>query len=203
MKRNPRHRGRPRNGILGRLAAEKKKSITALCLVAIMALMWIRVLIKGSPGKAEGSPAAGGTVVDTEPTEKVKVSFIELPEVTGRNDVITRDFFACDRWQEFRIDADSKKPVGNGEVSSITEDGIEETIGRVAKEMELQVVESGDNPHVQINDRLLSVGGILPVSYGGKKYEFEVVRIEGEEVQMRYEGIDVVLRLAQPAGETG
>ena len=54
MKQNPKNNGNGANRLFSQLAAEKKKTICALCLIAVMALMWARLLGKK---KLEGAKA--------------------------------------------------------------------------------------------------------------------------------------------------
>ena len=42
-------------GLFGPLAAEKKKTVVASCLIAVMAIMWIRVFTKQAPEAAEAA----------------------------------------------------------------------------------------------------------------------------------------------------
>jgi hypothetical protein len=47
---------------------------------------------------------AAGTaqeVTESQTNSELKISFIELPKVKGRNDVLTRDFFVVDDWLDF------------------------------------------------------------------------------------------------------
>ena len=46
MKQNMTNNSTGARKVLERLAEEKKKSVTALCLISVMAFMWIRVLTK-------------------------------------------------------------------------------------------------------------------------------------------------------------
>ena len=52
MKRNARNKSRGANRLFSHLAAEKKKSVLALCMISLMAFMWIKVLSGKGPQKA-------------------------------------------------------------------------------------------------------------------------------------------------------
>ena len=99
------NRGGLVKGLFGPLMAEKKKVVVASCLIAVMAIMWVRVLTKQAPQAAEAALTTEKLNEIGSSNQELKVSFIELPQVAGRNDVITRDFFASDDWRQF----DSKK----------------------------------------------------------------------------------------------
>ena len=109
--------------VLDRLTEEKKKSVTALCLIAVMAFMWIRVLTKKTPEGAEAAPVTEQSSTENTSDQKYRVSFVELPKIAGRNDVIVRDFFASDGWQHF-ID-EERRPDGIEEVSIVSTNGNE------------------------------------------------------------------------------
>ena len=122
------------------------------------------------------------------------LSFIELPKVKGRNDVLTRDFFAVDSWQGFMRGGNSN---GFGEVSFVSKNGSEEVVKRVAEKLKLEAIVSGQNPRAFINDKLLSVGDKLFVRDGIDMYECEVTEIEETEVFIRCGEAEITLRLKQ------
>ena len=55
MQQNLKNNGQRANRLAGRFAAEKKKMVIALCLIALMVFMWVRVLGKKGPQGAEAS----------------------------------------------------------------------------------------------------------------------------------------------------
>ena len=185
MKQNVRGDGKGANRVFSRLAAEKKKSIVALCLIALMGFMWVRVLLRKTPKSAE---AAVGQEEVKSGTSELKISFIELPEVAGRNDALTRDFFAADDWQSF---------MSGGEVNVVSRDGDEEIIKRVAEKLKLEAIGLGKNPQAFINDKLLAVGDKLLVVDGADTYECEVVGIEEKTVSIRCGEAEITLKLTQ------
>jgi len=185
MKQNVRNDGKGANRLFSRLAAEKKKGVVALCLIALMGFMWVRVLLRKTPESAE---AAMGQEEVKPNTSELKISFIELPEVAGRNDALTRDFFAVDDWQSF---------MSGGEVSVVSRNGDEEIARRVAKKLKLEAIGLGKNPQAFINDKLLAVGDKLLVADGVDTYECEVVGIEEKTVFIRCGEAEITLKLTQ------
>ena len=88
--------GSRQNRIFEQLAAEKKKTITAICLIAVMAFMWVRVL-GGKTGDEAQAALTNATAANKQSnSEPLKITYIDLPVVKGRNDVLNRDFFAVD-----------------------------------------------------------------------------------------------------------
>jgi hypothetical protein len=190
MKQNVRNDGKGANRVFSRLAAEKKKSIVALCLIAVMGFMWVRVLLKKTPESAEAAARQDEVKPDTSASNsELKISFIELPKVAGRNDVLTKDFFAVNDWQDF---IDGKK-----EVSVVSRDDDEEIVERVTEKLKLEAIALGKNPQAFINDKLLSVGDKLLVAEGVDTYECEVVGIEEKTVSIRCREAEITLKLTQ------
>ncbi len=194
MKQNVRDNSSGPNRIMSRLAAEKKKTITALSLIAVMVFMWVKVLGGKTPQSAEATLMAQKANLDTSRVNsELKISFIELPKVKGRNDVLTRDFFAADGWQVMR----------GGEVNVVSKDGSEGVVTRIAKKLNLEAIGLGKNPQAFINDKLLSVGDKLLVRDGVNTYECEVIGIEENTVSVRYGEVEIQLKLAQENERTG
>ncbi len=171
------------NRLVGRLAAEKKKTVTALCLIVLMIFMWARVLGKKNPETAAASQRKENVDKDVlGSNEELEISFIELPKIPGRNDVLTRDFFAPNGWRNFI--RDEKNP-GNKKVNVFSKGGNEEVVRRVAELLNLEAIGLDGNPQAFINGKLLSVGDKFLVKDGGNKYECEVVGIEENVVVIK------------------
>jgi len=177
--------------LLGRLAAEKKKGITAVCLIMVMVFMWSRVLLNKKVQSADASIVTGETA-GTGSKEGTKISFIELPGVKGRNDVINRDSFAVDNWTDFvRTTGGS---YGKDGKRNVTDDEAAEPI---AEKMKLEVIEVDKIPRAFINGRLLSEGDKFFVEYGNGTCECKVAKIERNAVIVKCGESEVRLNLAQ------
>ena len=184
------------NRLMSQLAVEKKKAVIALCLITIMAFMWIRVLGGKTPQAAEAEPT-GREVTGEQSNSKLKISFIELPNVKGRNDVLNRDFFTVNSWQEFLRDGQGRRLGDIEEVNVVSRNGSEEIARRIAEKLKLEAIELGENPLCFINNKLLSVGDKLLVRDGVNAYECEVIGIEETEVFIRYADSEIRLKLTQ------
>jgi len=196
MRQNARKNGSSAIRLLNQLAAQKKKTVLALCLITLMAFMWIRVLTRAEPQAAEAGLMAEQINVKTQSESESKISFVELPKVEGRNDVIARDFFASDGWQDF-VDGKGQKSVGVEEVDIASKDGDQEVIRRVAEKLKLEAIVSSENPLAFINDEVLRVGEKMLVGDGIDRYECEVVEIKENVVVMRCRESRITLKLTQ------
>ncbi len=189
--------GKSSNGakrIINHLAAEKKKTMLAVCLVLLMAFMWVRVFFRKTTA-VEGAVVSGQTQEENSSNPVLKVSFIELPEVVGRNDVITRNFFASNGWKSFN--GREKNVVSIEEVNVVPGDVMEKVIKKVVQKLKLEAIWIGENPRAYINDKVHSIGDTLFVSEGADKYECEVVAIEDNTVVIRCGNAEVKLKLTK------
>jgi len=182
--------------LFGQLAAEKKKAVTASCLIAVMAFMWVRVLSKEAPEAAEGALVTEQLNMEGALEQESKISFVELPKVAGRNDVITRDFFASNGWRQFDGGKGRNLAVIE-EVNIISKDGNEEVIKKVAKKLKLEAIVLSTNPRAYINNKVMSVGGKVLIVEGVDTYECEIVAIEENTVVMKCREAEITLRITQ------
>jgi len=188
------------NRLVSRLAAEKKKTVTALCLIALMIFMWARVIGKKAPVTAEAAQRKenmGQDVLDSN--EELNISFIELPKIPGRNDVLTRDIFAANGWSNFIRNEENPD---NKEVGVFSKDGNEEIVRLIAQKLKLEAIGLDGNPQAFINGKLLSVGDKLLVRNGGNKYECEVVEIAENVVVIKCGEAEIRLKVMKPVEVT-
>jgi hypothetical protein len=189
--------GRLAKGLFRPLAAEKKKAVAASCLIVVMAILWIRVLTNNGPETAEAVLTAEQLNVEDTSTQKLNVSFIKLPQVAGRNDIITRDFFASNDWRQFKGDKKHNLAVIE-EVNVVSKNGNEEVIRKVAEKLKLEaIVVLGNNPRAYINNKVMSVGDNLLILDGIDTYECEVIEITENKVVIKCREAEVVLKLTQ------
>jgi hypothetical protein len=193
MKQGVKNNGNGTNRLVSRLAAEKKKTVTAFCLIALMVFMWARVLSKKTPAIAA---ALGPEDVVSGSDSELNISFIELPKVAGRNDVLTRDFFAAGGWKDFIRDGEGSNVAGT-EVSVVSKDGEEEIVRKVAEKLKLEAIGLDGNPQAFINNKLLSVGDKLLVRDGGNTYECEVMAIEENVVLIKCGDAEITLKVTK------
>jgi len=195
MKQNVANTANTINRFLAQLTGARKKTVLAFCLIAVMAFMWVRVLKRHAPDAAQASLTTQKENLNGQENLQPKISFIELPKVSGRNDVITRDFFNSARWRGFIKDREEKNLVGYKEVSVTWNDDRQEVLIKIAGKLKLEAVELGENPRAFINGRLLSVGDKLHLKDRHDCYECEVVRIEQDLVLIKCAEVEITLRL--------
>lgn len=184
-----RHNFTDKNGkagkIMSQFAAQKKKSAVAVILIVVMAFMWFKVLKSESPKstRADVLSSAAGSQAQQSSSE-LKVSFVKLPFVPGRHDVLSRDFFRMD-----------PAMFGSAEQVNFLPSSGGDNVKRIAEMLRLDAIVTGAEPEAFINDKLLKVGEIIIVPDGVKKYECEVTAIEENLVVVKVEGTEVELKL--------
>lgn len=196
MKRNLQNNVSGANRASGRLAIDTKKAVFALGLIAVMVFMWVRVLTRKGPQSAAASSVAEEIkLIGQSDTESLKLSFIELPKVKGRNDVLARDFFTVKNWQDFLREG---KGVGNRrEVDVVSRNGNEEVARKIAEKLKLGAIVMGKNPRAFVNDKLLAVGDKMLIQDGVNIYECEIVEIEEKTVLLRCGQAEIRLKLRE------
>lgn len=195
MGHNVRNNSNRTKRLISQLAAEKKKTVTALCLIGVMAVLWIRVLGKKAPESA-GADIAAEPVNNEVPSDpEFIISFLELPKVAGRNDVINRDFFDSENWRHF-IEGQRKR-MGFEEVKILSSNGNEEVMRTLAEKLKLEAILVSDNPQAFVNGDLIEVGDKMLIGDGVEAFECEVVTIEENTVVMKCREAKIILKLEQ------
>jgi hypothetical protein len=195
MKANLKNTGSAVKRFLSRAGAEKKKTLIAFCLISVMVFMWARVLGKKTSEGPTSAKAAHGPTTGL-PNAASKVSFVELPKARGRNDRLTRDFFASNGWKDFLRSSGQSDSGRVQEVNIVSKGSSEEVARRIAEKLRLEAIVLGESPQVFINDKLLKVGDRLPVKDGLNTYQCEVVGMAKNTVFVRCGKVEIKLKLA-------
>jgi len=181
--------------IVDRLTGDGKKTAVAVGLLALMAFMWVRVLLGHRPDAAGASPESSAE--RSQPARNVvKARFIELPEVPGRNDSIASDFFTVH--DRARFQKETPRTTGTAtEVQTTAEDRAQEVIRRISQRLRVEAVLRSDNPQAFVNDQLVKAGDVLTIKEGADSFAFEVLKIHDDAVLVECNGIRLTLKLAQ------
>ncbi|MBW8002112.1 MAG: hypothetical protein FVQ80_08810 [Planctomycetes bacterium] len=161
------------NELFNRLAAEKKKAVMVVCLFVVMIFMWARAF-------AGKGPAAAQALTSSAKVEKKlmaglqEISFIDLPVIKGRNDLITNDFFSADKQEK------------NSEVNIKSTTANEAQISWIKENLKLEAIGLGKISHAFINGRVFSVGDQIILKDGNDSYTCKVIGIEQEKVLIKY-----------------
>lgn len=194
MSKNNRNNVRAANKFLSRLGADRKKSIFALSLVAVMLIMWMRVFANKGPKTSQAAQSQVQAESQTKPAPR-KIAFIELPIIPGRNDQIARDFFNPHAWKNFGKYKEGQNSDNSRELSLISTGEGGDAVARLAEKLRLQAIVRSRRPQAFINDRLLSVGDTLTVASGAETHRLEVIGILDNAVLLKYGETHITLKL--------
>jgi hypothetical protein len=186
------------------------KTMVAAVLMTLMAILWGRVLLKGSGGPASAKAAEAQTQADlaaaAEATQaqsaSVRIERVQLPVLPGRNDVITHNPFGAESWKAFTFHEVPKPEVVEVKPVVVVENTEEkrhrENMKRIAGRLNLEGVirDASDVPfQAFVDGKILSVGSVLTVQEGPEEYELILVTIEEKEVLFIWNDLTVTLKL--------
>lgn len=181
---------------VGKMTAEKKKAVIALALILIMASLWVKNIMKKS--SIRDAQALLMSQQNAEIPKEPKFSYAQLPQSQGRHDVLTRNVFVPNRWKGFRREGDmgndywTAQALGKGEGDGLN------SIERVVKEMSLGAIVLGVEPRAFIEGEMVSVGEKFTFKYSHQSYEFKVLEIYDDKVELECDGTIVAKKIKQP-----
>lgn len=189
--------------LLRKLPVPKGKIIVAVVLVTIMGAMWVRLMLRN---KGTGPSVAGAAVVsegsatagDGEIVERI--SYVELPVVEGRNDVLTRDIFTTTNWGVFKPVEGVVISKGGGDPDigrrTITADDITKLESLIKLD---GIIASDDSavPEAFIDSKLVSIGSKVAVEYNNRLLELVVTEIHKSRVVLRWEKFMLNVKMPQ------
>ena len=171
--------------VVKQLGADKKKTVVAICVLVLMVFMWIRAFSKSDADNVSASQHK--EAAETESEKQLVISFVELPDVRGRNDILTKDIFTVRNWADFTRTAQSG-------VSRSTAKVDEKRAEQIVSKLRLEAIEISDTPKVFVNNRLLGIGDKLQISDAGSIFECEIMSIEKNRVFLKCMDIEIELK---------
>jgi len=181
-----------------RLRSMNPKTVAAVALMTVMGLMWARVLLRGkTPAEAAAAEStAVQTTVSTPTAAPVRIVPSPLPVMAGRNDMLTRDFFAPDNWpgltrpEKTAATQPSSQDAGDRQRLAFIA-GLEKTLT-----LEAIIQGAGDTPvRACIEGKVLAVGQHLTIKNGSETYELAVSDIGDEQVVLICDRQRIVLKM--------
>jgi hypothetical protein len=181
--------------------ADRKKVFIAAALIAVMAFMWIRVLLNNKVGNEASAstiddPAAQ---IDKKIIEKINIEYMKLPVIPGRNDILTNDFFASNNFRAFEFDPEKTQTRTTGNNTNVAGSS---NIDIAVKAIKIDAIIAGQvsgNGEVFIDNKLLSQGSKLQMTHNGRSYEFEVMEIYETKVVLKFQ--DQLINIEMPTVE--
>ncbi|MBL7214458.1 MAG: hypothetical protein ISS71_02135 [Phycisphaerae bacterium] len=182
-----------------RLRNANGKTVAAIVLVCVMALLWGRVLLKdkAGPATAVAQELQQLEQVNTQPSQSDKILAVKLNVVEGRHDALTSNMFSTDHWRAFDL--------GNSAVNiSDSQDNLETrhqaNLEKIAKTLNLEaMIRDADGKPYQIfvNDAILTVGSVLTVKEGPEQYELTLKEIGENEAVFDWNKTSITLKMTE------
>ena len=138
-----------------RVDCGKKKNGRSFSVIGVMVLMWARVLLKNNQVSAETLIVPAQTAASEVIKPKIKLNYIELPRIKGRNDVMSRDIFAGKKWETMGAAANGIAKFKHNENAN---EDLENTIEMIGKELKLEADFLGQKS-AGISQRYVSFAG--------------------------------------------
>jgi hypothetical protein len=179
------------------------KIILAVVLIGVMGFLWIRVFLRGKPAAASAKPAtskASQTAAAVKSAPAVRLSYVPLAVVPGRQDRLARDLFsvpdsAVFPWQQKAV-PQAEQP---NAVTPI-EDPWDKQIRPFMERIVVDAIGTDPKGTAQafIQDRFLSIGDVLSLKQGQQQYELKVKEIHSNSVVLEWQDHAVILRMSEP-----
>ena len=188
----------------GGLRNMNSKTIAAIVLVAVMALLWGRVLLKGKGGPATANaqvlqPQLSGQV--NQPTVRPdKIATIKLDVLEGRHDVLSSNIFSDANWKEFDLEGRNEPSVDMSLVENNLEKKHQANLEKLAKTLKLEAVIQGTDgkPYqVFVNDAVLTVGSVLTVKEGSEQYQLVLQKVKENEALFVWNKTSITLKMTE------
>jgi len=188
---------RKRPGVNADRAANKKK-VLAVCLLVIMAVLWVRVFAgKKSPGTVVAGSAAMGYSALVQ-ADSGEMAYKDLPFIQGRHDVLAKNIFASKSWRGFKSSSHTGG-YGSAEIGIDNNADSEQAlqIASAVKDIELVAIVSGQQYQAFMEDKLLAKGDSFNYEFQGKTHKFTVVDIYKNKVELECNGVVVFKKMPQ------
>lgn len=179
------------------------KTAAAVLLMALMAVLWVRVLTRGrsGPAAAQAAELLDNDAASPRIAAPLEIAPVTLPVVDGRHDALTRDFFSPDNWPGFGRAAPAIEPVADTSDQERLEQQRSGYFDRLAKTLNLDAIIQGSDAapaRVCIEGKVLTQGQTLNVKNDTETYELTVSEIGEHQVVLTWNHWSVVLKMAQP-----
>lgn len=178
------------------------KTIVAIVLIALMGILWLRVLTNGKSGPASAQAAALQNETPVTPaTMPLRITSVALPVLEGRNDTLHCDFFSPDNWPDFGQPNDTSRATASLSEEQRLEQQRTQFFDKLPQKLNLDAIfHAGDSlpARVCIDGKILTLGQSLTVKHDTENYELTVSEIGENQVVLTWKHWSVVMKMAQP-----
>jgi hypothetical protein len=186
-----RHRAAAAKSVAGR-----KKLAIALLLFSVLAVLWVRLFAgRGGPKTASATADISAVGAGGE-SAGLKVIYTELPADACRHNVLANDIFAARDFKGFRKQGESTSD-GQMSMPDTENPQLSGDLAAAVKELELIAIVNDKKPQAFIADKLLEKGQSLRFVFRGQVYDFKVVNILENKVELEYNGIIITKKIPE------
>ena len=189
--------------VSGGLRNLSPKTMAMIILLMVMGILWGRVLLQGKSGPAQAEASEADALQQatmSAESQPLEVQPVPLPELPGRNDRLSCNFFSSKNWQGFGGRKSEQEK--NDYTIDDSNESIEKTqqlkLEQVVKGLAIEaIIEGTDDKPFQafVDGKILSVGDTLTVQEGPDQYVLMVEKISKEEVVFTWKQVSVVLKI--------
>ncbi len=180
-----------------RKASQQKKLVMVFGLFAVMAILWIKFFIGKDGPKTADAASDVNTISDSVTPAVQEAVYIDLPVIAGRQDVLANDLFAARNFKGFRKQGESAMDSEADANEQLSGD-----LAAAAEELELVAIVNGKNPQAFIEDKLLEKGQSFRFVFHNQVYNFKVVNILGDKVELECNGIIITKKIPEASFRT-
>ncbi|MBN1788325.1 MAG: hypothetical protein JW806_08015 [Sedimentisphaerales bacterium] len=180
-----------------RNTTHRRKVVIALVLSVVMVALWVKVFVNRARPQSVAAAVDPGLLSDVVETGGLRVVYTELPFVSPRHKVLGNDFFSADNFSRFRKRGESKE-VGETDLTDVSDSQHSDGLQVAAKDMKLLAIVNDERAQVFIEGKLLEEGQSFEFNSFGKIYEFKVVKIMDNGVELECDGVTVTKKIPEP-----
>ncbi|HOK94907.1 MAG TPA: hypothetical protein PK052_04425 [Anaerohalosphaeraceae bacterium] len=169
------------------------KMMVMVVLLAVMGILWGRVLLGGKKGpavaEAQQAAVSAAELQSVQSAPAIRINPVELPCRLGRNDQLTNDLF-------------SRKGFLSAGAQSSSRDSTADKQSRLERlataQLTLEAVvrrEDGTPYQAFVNGKIVTVGAMLTVNEGPDQYVLTVTDIKENRVELEWNTVSVVLKM--------
>lgn len=183
------------------------KTIAAVVLVAVMAVLWGRALLRKGPASAQAASASAAQRQDQDEVvaPKLQIRPVILSRTPGRHDTIASDYFKTDRWMAFPWST-AQADAGTSKTNQINEAQAVPRLSReaIAQAFTLEAIIKATQAVPEkacINGVVVSEGSQVRARIQNEVVVATVAAIEANQVRLAWQ--DYVVELKMPEVESG
>jgi len=181
-----------KRAVAAKNTAQRKKLIFAAALLAVMGILWLRLFMgKGKPQAALAVSQANVLAAASAVSAGNGVVFVDLPVVPERHNILANDFFDAKLFKEFGSATSSEMTQPGNDSQNIS------SASAAVNAMELVAIVNDKKPQAFIEDKLLEEGQSFRFVFHEQNYEFKVVKIYNNKVELECNGAIITKRIPE------